>query len=121
LAEADGWKVQYSIKFGNGGLLNIRADTVEDVLSEAVKLEDLGQPLVAIAEKMQAAATVQMQFQDATLVRPEEPKTPVRKCAHNVAMEYREGVSKAGKAYKAYFCRVKNDPALPECAAQFLN
>lgn len=132
--EQQGYKAQLSFKFGVSGMINLRAATIAELVEMANELAPVGALLVGTAEEIQgsaisaqaaAVATVTQAFPQTQQVQQQPAYSgggggSERYCAHGIPMSYREGVSKAGKPYKAYFCTVKNDPRLGECPAQFI-
>jgi hypothetical protein len=124
-------RVQLSLKFGmNGsGYLIIEGSTVEEMLVEAGRLPDYAKTLNEIVDAVQAEMIVRNTFPETQTVTttqapPQSQPSPIGLvgplCSHNVPRVWREGVSKAGNAYKGWFCDVKGDPRMPQCAAQFV-
>lgn len=112
----ENWKAQLSVKFGRlGDMINLRADSVDDLAEMSGKLADLGTVIVASAEEFQAKATIVQTF-------PETTKAPASGdvCAHGVAWLVKSG-EKNGKSWSGRFCQVENDPSLPKCKAKWDN
>lgn len=129
--ESTGYGAQLSLKFGNGGMINVRASDVNALVSEVENLALVGTYIVNTSEEIQSAAisaqqaqaNVVQQFPQTTVVQqgppPQQGGGQQKFCAHGQAMAFRAGTSKAGKPYSGYFCQVKNDPYLAECPPQF--
>lgn len=120
-----GYGAQLSVKFGNGGMINVRTKNVADLVSEVNALGEVATFIVSTAEEVQAAATLSQVFEVSKVAQPAQTAPAAspagstgRVCAHGVAMNFREG-EKNGKRWSGYFCVVKNDPNLRECPAQF--
>lgn len=126
--EESGYGAQLSVKFGNGGMINVRTKDVATLAQEVNALGEVATFLVSTAEEVQAAATLSQQFAVTPVTQaPQAAPAPSygvgsgaqgRMCAHGVAMAYRDG-EKNGKRWSGYFCVVKNDPTMRECPAQF--
>ena len=134
MTESTPQRVQLSIKFGNNGsgYAIVEAATTEALVEEAGKLMDQAGFLNAVVEEVQARGTIVQAYPETTQVAPapspwgsQNPGTPagppVENCAHGVPRKYQEGISKAGRPYKGFFCQVKGDPRLPQCPPKFLN
>lgn len=123
----DEWKIQLSLKYGNGNMLNLRTQTVDEMVELTTDLGNQGAFLVGATEEFQALATIQQAFPATQQIQPQASAPApagygngARVCAHGVAMTQRSGVSKSsGKPWSGWFCQVKSDPSLPECPAQF--
>lgn len=121
--EEAGYGAQLSVKFGNGGMINVRTKDVATLAQEVNALGEVATFLVSTAEEVQAAATLSQVFEVSKVAQPTQAApanagSTGRVCAHGVAMNFREG-EKNGKRWSGYFCVVKNDPNLRECPAQF--
>lgn len=114
----EGTSVHLQIRFGRNGsmALNLFGPTVKQVLDEATELGDSGPMLVAIAETFQGLATVAEVIPGTTVVT--DPNAKV--CAHGVARVRKSG-GEGKKAWVGYFCDVKNDPNLKQCAVEWEN
>lgn len=114
---ADGTSVHLQVKFGRNGsmALNLFAPTVQALVNEATELGDSGPMLVAIAEQVQAFATVAAEFPGTEAVKSD---SNAKMCAHKEPMEFKRGETN-GKKWSGWFCKVRNDPALAQCKPEF--
>lgn len=113
----ENWKAQLSVKYGRlGDMINLRADSVEEMAEMADKLANLAEVIVASTEEFQARATVVATFPGTE--KADAPRGDV--CAHGVAWLVKSG-SKNGKDWSGKFCQVENDPSLPKCKAIWTN
>lgn len=133
--ENNDYRAQLSIKFGTGHMLNLRADSVEDLAAQAAVLEEMAPLLTEVSTKVQALAieAILKAFPESEVVGEQKAEArdsarkPApqaggdgRKCAHGVVMAYKTGRSSKGP-WTGYFCDVTDDPRLPKCQPQFLN
>lgn len=114
---SENWKIQISFKYGRmADMVNVRADTVEELMELMNGISENSTFLVASAEDFQAKATVAAVFPGTV----DAGKDDTDVCAHGVAWKSQSGV-KNGKAWSGKFCQVENDPKLPKCKAKWDN
>lgn len=137
---SESWRIQISPKAGNT-LINLRAETPEEMLTflawaetnapaivkAVTALEMLGQAPAVAEMGTQAQGQLSPQnretvdralaYQPQQQAPAQQPAGPSPSCRHG-AMNYKEGQSKAGKAYKGWFCSStnRNDSCSPQWA-----
>lgn len=117
MSETPDKKIHFQVKYGPNGTfaLNVFANDVPELEGHLTELGSRAELLTAIAETIQATATVVTKFPETT-VMADDPRA--KKCAHGQAMTFRSG-EKNGKKWSGWFCNVKHDPQLPECKPEF--
>lgn len=123
------------MNFQNGSRLTVGSNAVTGLAGHLNDLTEVDEtdpeglsPIDGILDNIQtivAAANVKLGMMNGTspgassqVVNSGSVPSEGRSCAHG-PMKYKEGVSKAGKPYKGYFC---NAPyGQEQCKAQFLN
>lgn len=134
---SEDYKVQYSIKVGpadprsgsGNDMVNIRANDATELDTLMMDMVERAALLGGYADQIRASIAVVEEFPETVPFSGGTPAAPAttayppgtKVCAHGVPMEWKQGVSKAGKAYKGWYCTRKNDPNLPECKPEWVN
>lgn len=127
--------IPFGSGYGNPGL-TIRAETADELLAvfndlsanvgepdeERSKLNDIldGVATVNAGIQLKGLGVAKESPKAQPVTHPQAQSTPqaAKTCAHG-AMAWKEGVSKAGKPYKGWFCTAPYGQT--KCQAQFIN
>lgn len=119
---SDDYKLQASVKFGPGqiGMINLRADTPEEMRGHAAAVVGLVGDLAVMTEALNtefaAVSAVASAFPGTTVIQQQQaPQAPANQGNGNVCphgqMMWRESPD-GGQSWKGYFCSLpKGDPA----------
>jgi hypothetical protein len=123
--------IPFGTGYGNPGL-TLRAETVKELNATMLDLKELGDEglslldsLLSEVETIKAAVLLKFPQEDKPAPRPSNsvatvtpPAGSVKSCDHG-PMKYKEGVSKANKPYKAWFCPAPQ--GTNQCKPEFIN